>query len=131
MRKKRRGAHAHSTQTGSYFILTLHSKKERQGRMIGLTAKGSVSPTQTNTPPTLFLFLFCILLLDLYARHTQTTRRVSRLRNFFFHGATQYVSPRTLFFKCAGPYKAETFPLVFILHSSSFCVCEKHETTTS
>ena len=112
------------TQTGSYFILTLHSKKERQGRMIGLTAKGSVSPTQTNTPPTLFLFLFCILLLDLYARHTQTTRRVSRLTNFFFHGATQYGSPRSFFSNAPDRIRRKLFPLC-LSYTPAASVCVK------
>jgi hypothetical protein len=51
--RKRRRAHE---QTGFILILTPLEKEKRQGRMIGLTAKGSVSPTQTNTPPTPFLF---------------------------------------------------------------------------
>jgi hypothetical protein len=65
--------------------------------------------------------------LNLYARHTQTTRRVSWLGKF--STATQYDVSPLLFFKCAEPYKAETFsPCVYPPAAS---VCEKHETTTS
>lgn len=77
-------------QTG-FFNTT--RKTKRQGRMIGLTAKGSVSPMQTNTPPTQLFFLhYLICMLD---THKQYGARVSTTN--IFHG---------------NPIRGQTFPLL-------------------